>query len=250
MKKTGAAWMVFRLALVCVELLLIGGLAYPTAAGAQARGKDDVPEQLWQIYPLDPTKTDAAAPQTAQPQPPTPGPQTQTDSAVQTTSQSQKAQAQPSGESDPGRSLAFPLLGALLVLLVGLLVVAAARKGALAIAGEYRARGGSALESPVRAATSAPRYVGRGSATVVSPLRTLRRLARRIGYLLLWPVRGSAAILTYVVRSVAFAGEAARQAAAIVLHACIASRSDLLFYAFTVLVSVGLGVIVAHFLQS
>jgi hypothetical protein len=248
MKKTGTAWMVFRLALVCVELLLIGGVANPTAAGAQARGKDDVPEQLWQIYPLDPTKTDAAAPQTAQPHPPTPGPQTQTDSAVQTTSQSQKAQAQPSGESDPGRSLVFPLLGALLVLLVGLLVVAAARKGAFAIAGEYR--GGSALESPVRAATSAPRYVGRGSARVVSPLRTLRRLARRIGNLLLWPVRGSAAILTYVVRSVAFAGEAARQAAALVLHACIASRSVLLLYAFTVLVSVGLGVIVALILQS
>jgi hypothetical protein len=239
MKKTGTASMVFRLALVCVQLLLIGGLADPTAASAQARGKDDVPEQLWQIYPLDPTKTGAAAPETAQPQPPTPGSQTQTGSTVQTTSESQKAQAQPSGESDQGHSLAYPLLGALLVLLVGLLVVAAARKGAFAIAGEHRGRGRSALGSPVRAATSAPRYAGRGSGTVVSPLRILTRLARRIGHLLLWPVA----------RSVAFAGAAARQAPGIVLHACRASRVILL-YAFTVLVSVGLGVLVALFLQS
>jgi hypothetical protein len=182
MKKTGTtAPMVFRLALLCMGLLLISGLAYPTAAGAQARGKDDVPEQLWQIYPLDPTKTDAGAPQTAQPQPPPPGPQTQTDSAVQTTSESPKAQAQPSGDSDSGRSLAFPLLGAVLGLLVGLLVVAAARNGAFAIAGEYLARASSPLVSPLRETTNAHRYVARGGATVVSPLRALSSLPRRIG---------------------------------------------------------------------
>jgi len=149
--------MVFRLALLCMGLLLISGLAYPTAAGAQTRGKDDVPEQLWQIYPLDPTRTDAGAPEAAQPQPPPPGPQTHTDSAVQTTSESPKAQAQPSGDSDSGRSLAFPLLVALLGLLVGLLVVAAARNGAFAIAGEYVAR----ASSPAFRAASAISCCGR-----------------------------------------------------------------------------------------
>jgi hypothetical protein len=249
MKKTGTAAMVFPLARLCIGLLLISGLAYPTAAGAQAQGKDDVPEQLWQIYPLDPTKTDAGAPQTAQPQPPPPGPQTHTDSAVQTTSESPRAQAQPSEDSDSGRSLAFPLLAAFLGLLVGVLVVAAARNGAFAIAGEYLARGGSALESPLRAATNAPRYVGRGSATVVSPLRTLPRLARRIGHLLLWPLRASAGIRTYVVRRVASAGAAARQASRMVLHAWRAWRFRLLFYALTVVVSATVGLLVTLLLQ-
>jgi hypothetical protein len=242
MKKTGTtAPMVFRLALVCLGLLLISGLAYPTAAGAQARGKDDVPEQLWQIYPLDPTKTDAGAPQTAQPQPPPPGPQTQTDSAVQTTSESPKAQAQPSGDSDSGRSLAFPLLGALLGLLVGLLVLAAARNGAFAIAGEYLARASSPLVSPLRGTTNAHRYVVRGGATVVSPLRALPSLPRRIGHLLLWPLRASAGILTYVVRRVASAGAAAGQASRTFLGK---QGTSLLFYVFTVLLAAGAGVLV------
>ena len=72
MMKTGTAAMGFRLALVCIALLLVSGLAYPTAAGAQGRGEDDIPEQLWKTYPLDPTKTDADAPETvpAQPSPP------------------------------------------------------------------------------------------------------------------------------------------------------------------------------------
>jgi hypothetical protein len=241
MKKTGTAPMVFRLALLCTGLLLISGLAYSTAAGAQARGKDDVPEQLWQIYPLDPTKTDAGAPETAQPQPPPPGPQTQTDSAVQTTSESPKAQAQPSGGSDSGRSLAFPLLGAFLGLLVGLLVVAAARNGAFAIAGEYLARASSPLVSPLRGTTNAHRDVAGGGTTVVSPLRALPSLPRRIGHLLLWPLRASAGILTYVVRRVASAGAAARQASRTVLRKW---GTTLLFYAFTVLLAAGVGVFV------
>jgi hypothetical protein len=242
MKKTGTtAPMVFRLALVCMGLLLISGLAYPTAAGAQARGKDDVPEQLWQIYPLDPTKTDAGAPQTAQPQPPPPGPQTHTDSAVQTTSESPKAQAQPSGDSDSGRSLAFPLLVALLGLLVGLLVVAAARNGAFAIAGEYVARARSPLVSPWRGTINAHGYVARGGATIVSPLRALPSLPRRIGHLLLWPLRASAGILTYLVRRVASAGAAARHASRTVLRK---RGTTLLFYVFTVLLAAGAGVLV------
>ena len=180
-----------RLALVCMGFLLVAGLAYPTTAGAQARGEDDIPEQLWQIYPLDPTKTDAGQPETVQPQSPPSRPQAQTDSAVQTTSESPNAQPQPSGESDSGRSFVFPvlLLGALLGLLVSLLVVATARNGAIAIAGEYLARAYSPLISPLRAATNAPRYVGRGGAAVVSPLRALPRLPRRIGRLLLQPLR-------------------------------------------------------------
>jgi hypothetical protein len=247
MKKTGTtAPMVFRLALVCLGLLLISGLAYPTAAGAQARGKDDVPEQLWQIYPLDPTKTDAGAPEAAQPQPRPPGPQTQTDSAVQTTSESPRAQAQPSGGSDSGRSLAFPLLGALLGLLVGLLVLAAARNGAFAIAGEYLARASSPLISPLRGTTNAHRYVVRGGATVVSPLRALPSLPRRIGHLLLWPLRASAGILTYVVRRVASAGAAAGQASRTFLGK---QGTSLLFYVFTVLLAAGAGVLVVLFLS-
>jgi hypothetical protein len=234
--------MVFRLALVCMGLLLISGLAYPTAAGAQARGKDDVPEQLWQIYPLDPTKTDAGEPQTAQPQPPPPRPQTRTDSAVQTTSESPKAQAQPSGDSDSGRSLAFPLLGAVLGLLVGLLVVAAARNGAFAIAGEYLARASSPLVSPLRETTNAHRYLARGGATVVSPLRALPSLPRRIGHPLLWRLRASAGILTYVVRRVASAGAAARQASRTLLRKW---GTTLLIYVFIVLLAAGVGVLVA-----
>lgn len=241
MKKTGAAPRIFRLAFLCVGLLLISGLAYPTAAGAQARGKDDVPEQLWQIYPLDPTKTDAGAPQTGQPQPPPPGPQTQTDSAVQTTSESPKAQAQPSGNSGSGRSLAFPLLGAVLGLLVGLLVVAAARNGAFANAGEYLARASSPLVSPLRGTTNAHRYVARGGATIVSPRRALPSLPRRIGHLLLWPLRASAGILTYVVRRVASTGAAARQASRTFLRN---RGTTLLFYVLTVLLAAGAGVLV------
>jgi hypothetical protein len=242
MKKRGTAPMVFRLALLCMGLLLISGLAYPTAAGAQTRGKADVPEQLWQIYPLDPTRTDAGAPEAAQPQPPPPGPQTQTDSAVQTTSESPKAQAQPSGDSDSGRSLAFPLLGAVLGLLVGLLVVAAARNGAFAIAGEYLARASSPLVSPLRETTNAHRYVARGGATVVSPLRALSSLPRRIGHLLLWRLRASAGILTFVVRRVASAGAAAGQASRTLLRK---RGTTLLIYVFIVLLGAGVGVLVA-----
>jgi hypothetical protein len=241
MKKTGTAAMVFPVARLCIGLLLISGLAYPTAAGAQAHGKDDVPEQLWQIYPLDPTKTDAGAPQTAQPQPPPPGPQTHTDSAVQTTSESPKAQAQPSEDSDSGRSLALPLLGALLGLLIGLVVVAAARNGAFAIARECLARASSPLVSPLRGTINAHGYVARGDATVVSPLRARPSLPRRIGHLLLWPLRASAGILTYVVRRVASAGAAARQASRTFLRE---RGTTLLFYVFTVLLAAGTGVLV------
>jgi len=242
---TGTAPTGFRLALVYMALLLVTGLAYPTAADAQARGEDDIPEQLWQTYPLDPTKADADAPKTVQPQPSPPA-QAETDSAVQTTSESPNAQAQPSGESDSGRSLAFLLLGALLSLLVGLLVMAAARSGAFAIAGGYLARGGSALESPLRAATNAPRYVGRGGAAVVSPLRTLPRLPRRIGHLLLWPLRAVAGVVTHVVRSVGSAVAAAGQASRTVLHERGASLFRL---ALTVLVGAGVGLLITLLLQ-
>jgi hypothetical protein len=227
-------------------ILLISGLAFPTAAGAQTRGKDDVPEQLWQIYPLDPNKTDAGAPETAQPQPPAPGPQTQTDSAVQRTSESPKAQAQPSQGSDSGRSLAFPLLAVLLGLLVGLLVVAAARNGAFAIAGAYLVRASSPLVSPFRETTNAHRHVARGGATVVSPLRAFPSLPRRTGHLLLWPLRASAGILTYVVRRVASAGAAAGRTSRTVLRKW---GTTLLFYAFTVVLAAGVGVFVVFVLK-
>jgi hypothetical protein len=247
MMKTGTAPTGFRLALVWMALLLVTGLAYPTAAGAQARGKDDVPEQLWQTYPLDPTKADADAPETVQPQPSPPA-QVETDSAVQTTSESPDAQAQPAGESDSGRSLvAYLLLGALLGLLLGLLVMAAARSGALAITGGYLARGGAAFESPLRAATNAPRYVGRGGAAVVSPLRTLPRLPRRIGHLLPWSLRALTGVVTHVVRSVGSAVAAAGQASRTVLRE---RGTTLLFYAFTALVSAGVGLLVTVLLQS
>jgi hypothetical protein len=249
MKKMGMAPMVLRLALVSLGFLLISELAYPTASGAQTRGRDDVPEELWQIYPLDPTKEDAGAPQTAQVQPPPPVPQAQPNSAVRRTSEPQQAPAEPSGESDSGRSLALPLFGALLAL-VALLVVAAGRKSAFGIAGEHRVRGDSALGLPLRAATRAPRYVGRSSATVVSRLRTLPRPARHIGHLLVWLLRASAGVLTYVVRSAASAGQAARQASKMALHAWRASRSQLIFYALVVLVSVGLGLLIPIFLSS
>jgi hypothetical protein len=247
MMKTGMRPTGFRLALICTALLLITGLAYPTAAGAQERGKDDIPEQLWKTYPLDPTKADADAPGTVQPQSPPPA-QAETDSAVQTTSESPDAQAQPSRESDSGRSLvAYPLLGALLGLLVGLLVVAAVRSGALAITGGYLARSGSGLESPLRAATNAPRYVGRGGAAVVSPLRTLPRLPRRIGDLLRWPLRTVAGVVIHVVRSIGSGVAAAWRASRMVLR--FARRFDLLFFAFAVIVSLGVGLLVTLFLQ-
>jgi hypothetical protein len=247
MMKTGTAPTGFRLALVYMALLLVTGLAYPTATGAQARGEDDIPEQLWQTYPLDPTKADADAPTTVQPQPSPPA-QAETDSAVQTTSESPNAQAQPSRESDSGRSVALPLLGALLGLLVGLLGLAAARNGAFAIAGEHLVRAGSPLVSPLRTAINAPRYVGRGGAAVISPLRTLR-LPRHIGHLLLWPLRALAVVVTYVVGSVVTALAAAGQVSMTVLHERGESRSRLLFYAFTVLVSAGVGLLVTLLLQ-
>jgi hypothetical protein len=252
MMKTGTAPTGFRLALVCTALLLIAGLAYPTAAGAQERGENDIPEQLWKTYPLDPTKTDADAPETvpAQPSPPA---QTETDSTVRTMSESPNAQAQPSEESDSGRSLTFRLLGSLLGLLAGVLIIAAARSGALAIGGGYLARGGSALEAPLRAASNAPRYVSRGGAVVVSPLRTLPGLARRIGHLLLWCLRAlafaAAYIVGYVVGSVGTVVAAAAQASRTVLREGGASLNRLLFYVFIVLVSAGAGLLVTLLLQ-
>ena len=247
MKKMGTAPMVFRLALVCLGTLLISGLAYSTASGAQTRGRDDVPEELWQIYPLDPTKKDAGARQTAQVQPPPPAPQAQTNSAVQ---QRQKAQAQPTGESGSGRSLAFPLLVVLLALIVGLLVAAAGRTVRVAIAGQHRVHGDSALESPSRALRKATRHVAGGGATVVSSLRALSRLSRRIGSVLMWPLRASAGVLSYVVRRVASTGKAARQASRRALHAWSPSRSPVIFYALAVLISFGLALLIQIFLTS
>jgi len=186
MMKMGKTPTGVRLVIVYIGLLLVTALAYPAVAGAQTSSKNDIPEQLWQIYPLDPTKTGADPSETVQPQPP-PDPQAQTDRALQTTSESPNAQSQPSGDPDSGRSLAFPvlLLGALLGLLVSLLVVATARNGAFATAGEYLARARSPLISPLRAASNAPRHIGHGGAAVVSPLRALPRLPRRIGHLVL-----------------------------------------------------------------
>ncbi len=153
MMKTGTAAMGFRLALVCLTLSIVLVLAYPTAAGAQGRGEDDIPEQLWKTYPLDPTKVDADAPETVPGQPSRP--------------QSPNAQAQASGESDSGRPRTLLLTGALLSLLVGLLIIAAARRSALGMVGGHLARGGSALEPPLRAASNAPRYISRGGGSVV-----------------------------------------------------------------------------------
>jgi hypothetical protein len=248
MMKTGSAATGFHLALVCITLFLVSGLAYPTAAGAQERGEDDIPEQLWKTYPLDPTKTDADAPERVPAQPSRPA-QTETDSTVRTMSESPNAQAQPSEESDSGRSLTFLLLGALLGLLVGLLIIAAARSGAFVIGGGYLARGGSALEAPLHAAGNAPRSVSRRGAEVVSPLRTLPGLVRRIGHLLQWRLRAVASVVTHVVRSVGTALAAAGQASKTVLHERGESRSRLLFYAFTVLVSAGVGLLVTLLLQ-
>jgi hypothetical protein len=248
MMKTGSAATGFHLALVCITLFLVSGLAYPTAAGAQERGEDNIPEQLWKTYPLDPTKTDADVPETvpAQPSPPA---KTETDSTVRTMSESPNAQAPPSEESDSGRSLTFLLLGALLGLLVVLLIIAAARSGAFVIGGGYLARGGSALEAPLRAGGNAPRYVSRRGAEVVSPLRTLPGLPRRIGHLLLWPLRAVVGVVTHVVRSVGSAVAAAGQASRTALHERGASLNRLLFYAFTVLVSAGVGMLITLLLQ-
>jgi hypothetical protein len=260
MMKTGLAAMASRLALVCITLFLVSGLAYPTAAGAQERGEDDIPEQLWKTYPLDPTKTDADAPETVPTQPSRPA-QTETDSTVRTMSESPKAQAQPSGESDSGRSLTLLLLGALLSLLVGLLVIAAARSGAFAIGGGYLARGGSALEAPLRAASTAPRYVSRGGAVVVSPLRTLPGLVRRIGHLLLRRLRAlavvAAYVVGYVVGSVGTAVAAAAHASRSGLHEQRASLHRFFFfyvprvlpYVLIVLVSAGAGLLITVLLQ-
>jgi hypothetical protein len=124
--------------------------------------------------------------------------------------------------------------------------LAAARNGAFAIAGEYLVRAGSALESPLRAATNAPRYVGRGGAAVVSPLRTLPRLPRRIGHLLLWPLPAVAGVVTHVVCSVGSAVAAVGQASRTVLRE---RGTTLLLSAFTVLVGAGVGLLITLLLQ-
>jgi hypothetical protein len=247
MMKGGTAAMGLRVTLVYMGLLLVTGLAFPIAAGAQTRGEHDVPEELWRTYPLDPAKADADTPKEVRPQP-LPSAQAETDSAVQTTSESPNAQAQPSREPDSGRSLALPLLGALLGLLVGVFVLVGARSGAFAIAGEYLVRAGSPLAPPLRAATNAPRYIGRGGAAVVSPLRTLPRLPHRIGHLLLRSLRAVAGVVTHVVRSVGAAVAAAWQART-VLHERRALLYRLLFYAFIALVSAGVGLLVTLLLQ-
>jgi hypothetical protein len=248
MMKTGVATMGLRVTLVCLGLLLVTGLAFPIAAGAQTRGEHDVPEELWKTYPLDPANADADTPEEVRPQPLPPA-QAETDSAVQTTSESANAQAQPSREPDSGRSLALPLLGALLGLLVGVFILVGARRGAFAIAGEYLVRAGSPLAPPLRAATNAPRYIGRGGAAVVSPLRTLHRRRRRIGRLLLWPVRTIARLVPYVVRRVGSAAAAVGQASMTVLQELGASLYRLLFYAFIALACAGIGLLVTLLLQ-
>jgi hypothetical protein len=256
MMETGTAPTGLRLALVCTALLLLTGLAYPTAAGAQERGEDDIPEQLWKTYPLDPTKADADAPGTVQPQPPPPA-QAETDSAVQTTSGSPAAQAQPSEGSDSSRSLVTrALLGALIGLLAGLFIMAATGSRALAIPEWYLARRRSALEAPLHAANNAPRYVSRGGAVVVTPLRTLPGLVRRIGHLLLWRVRAVASAVNHVVGSVGSAVMAAGQAPRTVLHEQRESlhRSlfyfyRVLFYVLIVLVSAGVSLLITVLLQ-
>jgi hypothetical protein len=206
----------FRLTLVCMALLLATGLADPSAAGAQKRGPDDIPEQLWETYPLDPTKMDAGAPKTVQPQP---APRGQAETDPVRTPEPSGAQARSSEKSNPGRSLVTrPILGALLGLLVGLLVIATARSGALALTAGYLGRSGSILASPLRAATHAPRYVGRGGALIVSPLWTLPSVLRRIGHRLLWPVRTVASAVTYVVRAIGSAVAMTEQASRTVLQ--------------------------------
>jgi hypothetical protein len=186
----------FRVALICVGVLLVITLSHPAGVGAQAGGENDIPEELWQIYPLDPRKGDAGAPDTVQPQPPPPGSPAQTDSAVQTRSESPNAQGRPSEQSGAGRSLAIPLLGALLGLLVILLVAATVRDGAFAMVGGYLARAGSPLVSPLRGVTAAPRYVRRGRSAIVSPLPGFRSVPRRIGHLLRRLPRALAGVVT------------------------------------------------------
>jgi hypothetical protein len=247
MIKTCLAPTRFRLALVCMGFLLVIALAYPTAVGAQARGENDIPEELWQLYPLDPTKTDTSHAETVQPRLPQPRPQAQPDSAVQTRSESPNAQAKPSDQPDLGRSLAFPLLGALLGLLVILLVVATVRNSAFAIAGEYLARAGSTLVSPLRGATSAPRYVGRGGSAVVFPLRALPRLPRRIGPLLLWLLRALAGVVTQVARPVGSAVAALGYASK---RALWNRGATLLSYAIVTTVAVLLVALLLQLLQS
>lgn len=194
MNERGITPMDFRLVLVCVGVLLVCTLSYPTVVGAQAR--DDIPEELWQIYPLDPRKGDVGAPDTVQPQPPPPASPAQTDTAVQTRSESPSAQERPSEQSGAGRSLAIPLLGALLGVLVILLVAARVGNGGFAMVGGYLARAGSPLVSPLRGGTAAPRYVGRGRSPFASPLRGLPGLPRRIGHLLRRLPRALAGIVT------------------------------------------------------
>ena len=233
MIKRGSKATGFRLALVFITLFLVSGLAYPTAAGAQERGENDVPEQLWKTYPLDPTKTDADAPETVPTQPSRP--------------ESPNAQVQASGESDSGRPRTLLLAGALLSLFVGLLIIAAARSGALGMGGGHPARGGSALEAPLRAASNAPRYIGRGGAVVVYPLRMLH--ARRIGDLLLRSVRAVASVVVHVFHSVRSEVMAAGRASRTILHEQRASLHRFLFFVLVVLLSAGVGLLVTVLLQ-
>jgi hypothetical protein len=194
--KRGLAPTRVRLALVCTGLVLVTTLASPTLAVAQSSGANDIPEELWQIYPLDPTKGDAGPPDTVQ----APKEQPQTDSVVQPKSKSSNAQAKISEQSDAGSSLTLPVLGGLLGVLAIVLVVAIFRYGALAIAGEYFVRAGAPLAPSFRRATNAPRYVARGGAAVISPLRGVRRLPRGISRILLWPLRLVTGLVTHVFR--------------------------------------------------
>src|SRR5829696_10344638 len=208
--KRGLAPTGVRLALICTGLVLVTTLASPTLAGAQSSGANDVPEELWQIYPLDPINGDAGPRDTVQ----VPKEQPHTDPVVQPKSRSSNAQAKISEQSDASSSLALPVLGGLLGVLAIVLVVTSLGHGALAIAGEYFVRAGSPLAPSFRRATNAPRYVARGGAAVMSPLRGLRRLPRGIGRVLLWPLRLVTGLVTHVIRrggaGLAAAGQGSR----------------------------------------
>ena len=242
MMKRGLAPTGVRLAVVCTGLVLFTTLASPTLAGAQSSGANDIPEELWQIYPLDPAKGETGPPDTLQ----APEEQPQTDSVVQPKSKSSSAQAQISEQSDTGSSLTLPVLAGLLAVLAIVLVVAIIRYGALAIAGEYFVRAGSPLAPSFRRATNAPRYVARGGAAVISPLRGLHRIPHGIGRVFLWPLRLVTGLVTHVIRGIGAGLAAAGQQSRTVL---LDRRETLISVASKLLLAALFGLLVTFLLR-
>ena len=166
----------------CVALVLLLALAEPVVAHAQAGTRDHVPSELWQTYPLDPSKgkarvragTGASRERVDPPRP------------VATTSADTRARdagGQPSaiGDGSSNTVAVAVLVLSFFALLLVLFVVRPVAVGVPDVSGAL-ARFGAAVASPLRSVATTtvprPRLSGRPSRRIPKPERVRRTRSR------------------------------------------------------------------------